>query len=195
MKVIGITGGVGSGKSTILDEISKLYNCRVLFSDLAAKELQDKNRPCYEPLIRLLGEDVLDEDENIDKKKMSNKIFADKSLVKKVNDIIHPAVKEYILSEIDKEKKEDNIDYFFIEAALLIECGYKEIVDEMWYIFVNDDERRKRLKASRGYTDLKIDQILANQLSDEEFRVNSDFIVDNSYSIEESIKQITERLV
>lgn len=194
MKVIGVTGGVGSGKSTLLDSISKVYNCRILYSDMAAKELQNKGNSCYEPLVKLLGNNILDDDLNIDKALMAKMIFSDENLLTKVNEIIHPAVKEYILSEIDKERKAQRIDYFFLEAALLIECGYNSIVDEMWYIYVNDEARYERLKSSRGYSDAKIKAIIDSQLSDEEFRKNSDFIVDNSYSIEESIKQITKRL-
>ncbi|MBQ9863185.1 MAG: dephospho-CoA kinase, partial [Lachnospiraceae bacterium] len=81
-----------------------------------------------------------------------------------------------------------------IEAALLIECGYKEIVDEMWYIYTNIDVRRKRLKESRGYSDAKIDSILKSQLSEEEYRKNSDFEIDNSGLCEDSFEQIRERL-
>jgi len=126
---------------------------------------------------------------------MAAKIFNDKVLLQKVNDILHPLTKEYILNQIDLLKKENKIDFLFIEAALLIESGYNKIVDEMWYIYADEDTRRVRLKSARGYSDEKIDSILKAQLSDKEYRQNSDFIVDNSRSLEDSLKQIEKRLI
>lgn len=194
MKVIGITGGVGSGKSAVLKEIKQKYNCEIFIADDAAKKLEQKGMPCYEPLINLLGEDILDENLQIMPKAMSQKIFTDPALLQAVNDIVHPAVKAYILETIEKHKKAQDIVYFFIEAALLIECGYMEVVDEMWYIYTNEGVRRERLKASRGYSDEKIDSIMMNQLSEEEYRKNCTFIVDNSYSLEKTMEIIDKRL-
>ena len=76
------------------------------------------------------------------------------------------------------------MDYLFIEAALLIENGYDKIVDEMWYVYADEEVRRQRLKTTRGYSDSKIDDILKGQLSDEEFRQHADFVIDNSGDVE-----------
>ena len=194
MKVIGITGGVGSGKSTLLNELSKVYSCRVLLSDDAAKELELRGNSCYEPLVELLGADILAEDKEIDKRKMASAIYNNPDLLEKVNAIIHPAVREYILNEIDKERSSGGVDYFFLEAALLIECGYNSVVDEMWYIFADNKARYDRLKESRGYTEDKINAIIKNQLSDEEFRKGSDFVIDNSGDLADAVNQIKSHL-
>lgn len=194
MKVIGITGGVGAGKSTILSILRNNTKCEIVMADDLAKSLCLPGERCYMPLIEVLGHDVLLDSGEIDKAMMASKIFNDETLLLKVNSIIHPAVKEYIKEQIELFRKKDEIDYYFIEAALLIEDGYKEIVDEMWYIYTSESIRRERLKASRGYSDGKIDSILNSQLSDEEFRENSDFVIDNSYSEQESLSQIIERI-
>ena len=194
MKVIGITGGVGSGKTKILTFLKENYKCEVIVSDELAKDLCKKGEPCFKPLVDLLGKDVLSKDGEIDKTIMAQKIFDEKSLLEKVNGIIHPAVRVFIEEEIETLKKENTLDYLFIEAALLIECGYKEIVDEMWYIYTNIEVRRKRLKESRGYSDAKIDSILKSQLSEDEYRKNCDFEIDNSGLCEDSFEQIRERL-
>lgn len=190
MKIIGVTGGVGSGKSTVLNEIKKRYNCVLLLADDAAKELEKPGRDCYRRLIELLGDDIVDDNGYIINKKMSAKIFEDSSLLEKVNGIIHPAVKTYILDMIEAEKEKQEADFFFLEAALLIECGYKSIVDEMWYIYASDEVRRERLKASRGYTDEKIDSIMKSQLSNDEFIKESDRVIDNSGDLEATMSQI-----
>ena len=193
MKIIGITGGVGSGKSAILSYLKDKYNCIVFLADDAAKELEKKGNVCYDRLVDLLGKKILNEDEEIDSKKMAAAIFEDDKLLEAVNGIIHPAVKIYILDSIKKAHTE-GYDYFFLEAALLIECGYNSIVDEMWYVFAEEKIRRKRLKESRGYSDEKIDSIMNSQLSEEEYRNNSDFVIDNSKTLKNSLRQIDKRL-
>ena len=194
MKVIGITGGVGSGKSTLVSELIKKYNATSLLADEAAGELRKKGGACYDSLIKLLGEEILDEEKNIDSKKMASKIFTSKELLEGVNDIIHPAVRIYILDRIKEEKEKGNYDYFFLEAALLIECGYVEIVDEMWYIFADRVKREERLFNQRGYSKEKTDSIVKSQLSEEEFRAKADFVVDNSFTLENSLEQIEAHL-
>ena len=83
--------------------------------------------------------------------------------MEQVNSIIHPAVKEWILKEIHSENEKNELDFLFIEAALLIEDGYLNIVDEMWYIYAREEVRRARLKTSRNYSDEKIDAIMQSQ--------------------------------
>ncbi len=194
MKVIGITGGVGAGKSEILSYIKKHYNCRILLADEAAHRVKEKGQPCYEKLVTLLSDEILDETGNINKVKMSEKIFSSRELLAEVNGIIHPAVKELILSAIQKERERRIHDFFFIEAALLIGEGYLDYVDEMWYIYAREEVRRKRLKESRGYSDEKINQIMSSQLKEADFRRYCSVVIDNSDSLTESRRQIDEKL-
>lgn len=194
MKVIGITGGVGAGKSEILSYIKKHYNCRILLADEAAHRVKEKGQPCYEKLVTLLSDEILDETGNINKVKMSEKIFSSRELLAEVNGIIHPAVKELILSAIQKERERRIHDFFFIEAALLIEEGYLDYVDDMWYIYAREEVRRKRLKESRGYSDEKINQIMSSQLKEADFRRYCSVVIDNSDSLIESRRQIDEKL-
>lgn len=193
MITIGITGGVGAGKSSVLNYIKNSVNCEIVMADDLAKELETPGGECFLPLLTLLGDDILNSEGYIDNKLMAQKIFSDSSLLDKVNDIVHPAVKASILDRIDKLKKEGKMDFFFLEAALLIECGYKEILDELWYIYASEDIRRTRLKESRGYSDSKIDGILSSQLADEVFKSNCDFIIDNSFELSNTYKQIDDK--
>lgn len=194
MKIIGITGGVGCGKSEVIRYIMKKYNCFVIFADDVAKQLQQKGNLCYDRIVELLGVDILAEDGEIDKGKMAAKIFADESLLGRVNAIIHPAVYDFILDKIAEHKKKNEIDFIIIEAALLIECGYGKIVDEMWYVYTTDEIRRERLRKSRRYSDEKITQIFSQQLSYEEFKNASSFVVDNNGAMELAQQQIDDKL-
>lgn len=194
MRLIGITGGVGAGKTEVLAYIKSSCNCRIELADEVAHRVKEKGMPAYERLVELLSEEVLDIEGEIDKGKMAQMIFSDKSLLKKVNEIIHPAVKEYITQEIDKEQKLNRFDFFFFEAALLIEEEYLDILDEIWYIFTREEIRRERLKASRGYSDEKISQIMKAQLPEDEFRKHCAFVIDNNQSLEDTHRQIHEKL-
>ncbi len=200
MKIIGVTGGVGSGKTELLHYIEKNYRCRILLADEAAHEVMQKGGRIYEPLVALLGSSVLDSSGEINRKEMAARIFSQEELLGRVNALIHPAVREYILEAVAEEREkaaagaEDAVDYFFLEAALLIECGYRSVVDEMWYIYCDLAVRRERLKKSRGYSDEKIDSILSSQLTEAEFRSGSDVVIDNSGNLEDAYRQIREAL-
>lgn len=194
MRLIGITGGVGAGKTEILQYIKKHYKCEIYLADQVAHEVQAPGGICYEQLIALMGKDILKEDGSIDRAKMASRIFLEKELLLKVNALVHPAVQKYLLHKVEEAKKNPEIELFFIEAALLIETGYKEIVDELWYIYADEEARRRRLEANRGYTPLKISQIMEKQLSEEAFRSACDFTIDNSGALEKTFAQIDDRL-
>ncbi len=194
MRIIGITGGVGAGKSQLLAYIESHYSCRVIYADEAAHRVRETGTACHESLVALLGTDILDESGRIDKARMAQKIFSDDELLRGVNAIIHPAVRRYILEEIALEKAAGKVDYFFIEAALLIEERYDLICDELWYIYADRDIREKRLMETRGYTKEKAEAIMASQLGDEEFRRHCQVVIDNGGSLEEAYRQIDGQL-
>lgn len=195
MKVIGITGGVGAGKTTVINEIKRLCSCEIIIADELAKSLQEPGQKNYNKIVELLGNDILTKkDGPIDNKKMAQRIFSDDKLLKGVNDIVHPGVKEEILSIIENKRSIGGVDYLFIEAALLIEEGYGVICDNMWYIYTDMPIRRERLKASRGYSDDKIDSIMRQQKTDEEFRKHCDYVIDNNGDLNKTIEDIKAAL-
>ncbi len=193
MRFIGITGGVGAGKSEILDYIRKHYSCEIYLADQVAHLVKQPGTKAYQALLSLLGQDVAGRDGLIDKGLMADRIFADPSLLEQVNGIIHPAVKAFLLERLERARVAGQVDFFFVEAALLIEGGYLALVDEMWYIYA-DEAVRRRLKASRGYSEEKIARIMSSQLGEAQFRESCDFVIDNSGELAESCRQIDRRL-
>ena len=191
MRSIGVTGGVGSGKSVILDYLRDHYGARLIVADEVARQLEEPGEACYNELLELLGRDVLGSDGYFDNKKFAAAIFSDEKKLAAVNAIVHPEVKKYILSEMEKEEK-NGCRYFVVEAALLIEEHYDEVLDELWYVYVPEVIRRDRLKASRGYSDKKIDSIFAAQLSEQEFREHCRYVIDNGNDLSYTYRQIDE---
>lgn len=194
MLFVGITGGVGAGKSEILKYIKEHYKCEIYLADEVAHLVKMPGTECFTKLVELLGEDIVAIDGQIDKAVMAGKIFADAKVLKQVNEIVHPAVKEYLLARLQDAKENAEVELFFVEAALLIEAGYGALVDEMWYIYATEEVRRKRLQSARGYSEEKIADIMKNQLSEDLFRENCDFMIDNSGELTDSYRQIDKKL-
>ncbi len=194
MRLIGITGGVGAGKSEILSFIKKHYCCRIYLADEVAHEIQKPGQICYQKITALLGSGILNADGTIDRGKLATHIFMNRDVLKQINAIVHPAVRVYLETAVKEALNDGNVELFFIEAALLIENGYNSFVDEMWYVYASEHVRRRRLIDNRGYSHQKIDQIMKNQLTEEKFRNSSDFVIDNSNSLDQTYEQIKSRL-
>lgn len=196
MKFIGITGGVGAGKSAILDYLKNKPDTKVMLADEIAHELMVPGTQCYDRLKAEFGtEDIYQKDGFFDRIKLAQVIFSDDEKRKKLNGIVHPAVRKYVIGQAAYERKEGKIKLLVLEAALLIEEHYDEICDELWYIYTSEENRRIRLKKQRNYSDEKISEIFNSQLTDEKFRKACRVVIDNNGTIEAAAEQIEAALM
>jgi dephospho-CoA kinase len=193
MYKIGITGGVGSGKSEVMHFLQNTYDCEVILSDDLARELMWSGSGCFDRIVQQFGTEILGADGEFDRKKLADRVFADEKELKRLNQIVHPAVKEAIKERM-KTAQSAGKKLFFLESALLIEENYNEICDELWYVYADECVRFQRLKESRGYSDEKTRSIIENQLPEEVFRKCCRFTIDNSGSFQETKKQIQARM-
>jgi dephospho-CoA kinase len=195
MKFIGITGGIGAGKSEILSYLAKKPATRVMLADEIAHDLMEPGTDCYNALRACFGsEDIYRADGSFDRPKLAAVIFGSEEKRRRLNAIVHPAVREYVTQQAAKERRAGRIALLVLEAALLIEEHYDEICDELWYIDTDEEIRRARLKASRGYSDEKIDRIFASQLGDAVYRAHCLRVIDNNGAPEDAFAQIEEAL-
>jgi len=191
MRVIGITGGVGAGKSQVLDFIKNNYKAFILQADEVAHELMEPGMPANKLIAEAFPDArVLDEEGYINKPVLSNLIFSSGANRRRVNSIVHPLVKSYVTDTIRTQRKSGDYDYFIYEAALLLEGETKDYLDEIWYIYAPESVRRARLKETRGYSDEKIDGIFASQMSEDQFREKCDRIIDNGLSLSSTKDQV-----
>lgn len=196
MKFIGITGGVGAGKTAILDYLRNKPDTKVMLADEIAHELMVPGTQCYDKLKAEFGtEDIYQKDGFFDRIKLAQVIFSDDEKRKKLNGIVHPAVRKYVIGQAAYERKEEKIKLLVLEAALLIEEHYDEICDELWYIYTSEENRRIRLKKQRNYSDEKINEIFNSQLTDEKFRKACRVVIDNNGTIEAAEAQIEAALM
>ncbi len=195
MKFIGITGGVGAGKSTILAYLRKNYRVRTLVADEVAHEIMEPGYDCYVRLQKEFAQEkIWLHNGRFNRQRLAEIIFADEEKRERLNDIVHPAVKEYILKEVEKERRSGSTDYVVLEAALLIEDGYGQICDELWYVYVTEENRRQRLIETRGYSDEKIEQMFAAQLTEGEYRRHCQVVIDNNGPIAQVYLQLAQLL-
>lgn len=196
MKIIGLTGSVGSGKTTVAHILEQEFSARLLITDEIGHMFMQPGEKGYQEIVGIFTEEILEDAADIsgqraiDRKKLGAKVFGHPEKMELLNGIIHPLVNQYVECIICEERSRETLPYLVIESALLIEAGYEDICDELWYVAADDEIRRKRLKASRGYSDEKITAILKNQLSDEGFKKQCTKILVNNGSFVEIYQQI-----
>ena len=191
MLFVGITGGVGAGKSSILNYLGSNYKCRVLMTDNMAQDIKRTDKDCIDRIREIcMGEDVYNEDGSLDNKKLARVVFADKDKREKLNALIHPKVINRMLDIYREEKGQGSLDILVVESAILFESGIDNYCDESWYIYASEEVRRERLKKSRSYEDDKINNIFATQLSEQKFRELSNYVIDNNSIPEKAFKEI-----
>ena len=193
MKVIGITGGVGCGKSMVMDFLAREYGAEILKADSVGHLLMEPGMPCYLQMIEHFGDCILKPDGTIDRPAVAAIVFSDDRELDFQNGLMHPAIRNFILHRI-KEAEKNGKSCFFVEAALFFEDHYDDFCDEVWYIYADAAVRRKRLIENRGYSAQKIQEITGQQMTEEEFRSRTSFTIDNSGSQEKTEQQIRERM-
>lgn len=180
VRVIGLTGGVGAGKSRILDILQTEYGAEIIVADQVAHELMEPGHEGYEMVVRALGNSFLKPDGTIDRPLLSALIFHDQNALETMNGIIHPMVWKTIKDKICSSQA----DLIVVESAIMGR-EQDDIYDEMWYVYTSEENRIRRLKENRGYSRERSLSIMKNQLSDEEFRELADRVIDNNGTVEE----------
>ncbi len=193
--ILGITGGIGNGKSTVVKILQEQYHFTAFEADRIAHELMLPGNKIYDSVVETFGTEILNPDGTIDRMRFGAVVFNDAKKLEQLNQMVHPSVIAEISRRIHQIRQKQPDTDFVIEAALLIESGCYKICDHLWYIDARPEIRRERLKKYRGYTDEKIQQVIANQLKKEEFLKYADAVIDNSLSIGETAAQVEKKLV
>lgn len=189
MKVLGITGGIGAGKSSVLAILEQEYDAFIIRADDIARQLQEPGQPGYLGLMGLFGEAILDSDKKISRNRLADLIFNDEARLAQVNGIIHPLTWERIRELIRSRQAELTA----VESALFSRetSGF---CDEIWFIDVADETRIKRLMESRGYTREKARRIMQNQPDRETFLALADQVIANNKTAADVRRQIKQLL-
>jgi len=189
---VGLTGGIGCGKSTVATMMRAL-GCHVIEADPLAHKLIEPGQPAFQEVVRAFGADILHFDGHVDRGKLGAIVFADVDKLLRLNAIVHPRV----LKELEKLFSEYAVanprGIAVIEAALLIEAGYVKHLDRLVVAWCKPEQQMERLLA-RGMSREQIEQRLGAQMPLDEKRRRADDVVDCSVPLEETRAQV-EQLV
>ena len=194
MKVYGITGGAGTGKSEVIKMLQQNFGGCVIMSDEVARELMQKGTISYQLIVEYFGRDILMDDGEIDRKKLADHVFNNKEALEKLNSMTHPYVKDEIRKLIAEAEASGECRFVALESAILLECGYEDICDEFWYVYTKPEIRRQRMKETRNYSDEKVDSVMRNQQPDEVFFKQCSFVIENNTTLSDVYDQLKEKL-
>lgn len=194
MKVYGITGGAGTGKSEVIKMLQQNFGGYVIMSDEVARELMQKGNISYQLIVEYFGRDILMDDGEIDRKKLADHVFNNKEALEKLNSMTHPYVKDEIRKLIAEAEASGECRFVALESAILLECGYEDICDEFWYVYTKPEIRRQRMKETRNYSDEKVDSVMRNQQPDEVFFEQCSFVIKNNTTLSDVYAQLKEKL-
>lgn len=187
--IIGMTGGIGAGKSRVLQILKDRYKAFVIEADQVAKDLEMPGQEGWSGLVKIFGDRILCPDGTLDKNLFSNLIFGDPDALKKVNALIHPLVWE----RIRQMSETSRADLVVVEAALFDENSRK-VCDFLVCVDTDPQIRIERLMKNRGYSREKCLEIMAKQQDRESFVQLSDYVIHNNGTLEEVEREVAQMM-
>jgi dephospho-CoA kinase len=184
MITIGLTGGIGSGKTTVTKILAEL-GAPVIDADKVGHAVYQPDGPAYPAMIAAFGEGILAPDRTIDRKKLGPIVFADPAALKRLNAIMHPTMFTRMREMVAGMRAEGERKPIVIEAAVLIEANWQSLFDEIWLVTTSQGRVIERVEKERGLAREQIESRIRSQLSDEERRHHATEVIVNDGSIEE----------
>ena len=191
MKIIGLTGGIGSGKSTVSAYLRQ-KGISILDADAIVIAAEAKGSPCFHAIVDVLGKEVLTAEGELDRKLVSKLVFAHPEKLKALNDIVYACVEAARVKLLD-EKKAEKIVVF--DIPLLIECNWNKKVDEVWLVAVDKETQIARAMARSKFSREEVERRINLQMSLEDKKQYADVILDNSGSLEHLYAQVDAALI
>lgn len=189
-KIIGLTGGIASGKTTVSDDLKK-RGYTVLDADAYSRKTTAKNGPAIPAIKKAFGNDIVNAEGELDRKKLGNIIFNDADKRRELNDIVHPLIREMMNSDEQKFIKEGHV---FLDIPLLFENGLNERCDVVVTVFVDRDTQLKRLTARNNLTIEEAEARINSQMPLTEKVSRSDYRLDNNGNLDALYEQIDRLL-
>lgn len=189
MLKVGLTGGIASGKSTVAAMFAEL-GARLIDTDVIAREVVAPGGLVLQRIVETFGREALDENGELDRQKLREKIFNDQQDRQKLNEIVHPAVAEKVQTELDGIERENPQAVALVDVPLLYETGTMNRYDAVVVVYVPPQVQVQRLMARDGVSRKAAEQSLKAQMPLEEKRKKAQFVVDNSGTLQETRKQV-----
>jgi len=190
MFVIGLTGGIGSGKSTVSDML-RANGATVVYADQIGHEVYQPGTAVWDEIVTAFGRQVLAADDQIDRRKLGSIVFADPEARRRLNAITHPPMRRLMAERLD-ELRRQGVRVAVLEAALLIEAGWVDLTDEVWLMLVPPAVAAQRIMERSGLSADDAEARIASQLSNEERLEHADVLIDTDCSLAEVARRVDE---
>jgi dephospho-CoA kinase len=184
MLVIGLVGGIGSGKSVASAMLAEL-GAEVINADVVGHEVYEPGKPGFDAIVAEFGNEVVGADGRIDRKRLGAIVFADGAKLARLNAIVHPLIRAEIDRRIKRARATDGVRAVVVEAAILLEAGWRSLVDQVWVISARREDVVERLASQRGMAESDTEARIAKQMTDAERRSAADVVIENVGSIDD----------
>lgn len=189
--IIGLTGGIVSGKSTVASMFNDL-GAKIIDADKLGHSVILPNKPAWKKIIKIFGKDILQNDLTIDREKLGKIVFANQAFLKKLNEITHPEITKIIKKEINlaKNTTSNQGKVLIVEAALIYEAKIDGLMDKIIVVYIDEDEQIKRLIKRNNLSKEEALQRIKSQMPMKEKVRMADYVIDNSSSLDKTKKQV-----
>jgi len=192
--IIGLTGGIGSGKSTVARMFQEL-GAEILDVDKIGHQTILPYTPAWKKIVALFGKEILQKDQRIDREKLGQIVFDDYRLLKKLNAITHPEIIKLVKEKINQiksknSKKDSDKSILIIDAALIFEAKIASLMDRIIVVYVKEEEQIRRLSLRSHLSQGEILKRIRAQIPQEKKIRIADYIIDNNYSLDNTREQV-----
>lgn len=189
MKIIGLTGGIASGKSTVAKMLED-KGAHILDADKLAREAVEPDQPAWQEIVNWLGQSILLPDRSIDREKLGSAVFKDRRMLEKLNKIVHPWVGSRFISLSEEIKKQDPDAILVYDIPLLIEAGMQKLVDHILLVYVPQEIQLARLRQRDGLSLTDAQMRIRAQMPIEEKKKHAHTVIDNSETLAKTLEQV-----
>ena len=196
MLVIGLTGSIGTGKSEAARQLEAL-GASIISADQVGHEAYTPNTEAWEQVVATFGDDILQEDGEIDRRKLGAVVFSDPSQLEKLNEIMHPRMARMVADKIEAFRGQ-GVEVVVVEAALLFEAGWDSLVEEVWVTDAPEQAVIERLNQRNGMSEEEARKRISSQMDRAERLERSDYVIENSgdmAALTSAIKELWDRRV
>ena len=190
--MIGLTGGIGAGKSLVADILSDL-GARVIDADKVGHEVYAPGTQGFAAVVEAFGGEVVGTDGQIDRARLGEKVFGNAAELQKLTAIVHPLIRQMVDERIAAARREPEVRVVVLEAAILLDSGWDAVTDEVWVVVADAAVIRRRLAEARGLSEAEVDARAAKQMSDAERRSRADVLVEN-FGTAQELRSEVERI-
>jgi dephospho-CoA kinase len=184
MLVIGLTGGIGAGKSVVAGILEAL-GAEVIDADKVGHEIYEPGTAGFRAVVEAFGEEIVDAGGRIDRAKLGAKVFSQDGELQRLTGIVHPLIRQTVEERIAEARKRPGLVATVLEAAILLDSGWDTVTDEVWVVTAESRQVRDRLASARGLSADEVDVRAARQMSDADRRARADVLIENHGSLDE----------